>query len=153
MKKVGKICSEHPELKGLRYFHKGKMGRCLKCHIEQVNASRRALTGEKRERYLARMRRSASKHHAFLKRSVMDHYGGKCKKCGIEDIDVLTIDHTANNGHSHRKEIGATREAGAGSIKVYRWLIAHGFPKGFGVLCFNHNIKKHLVWMRRQSKN
>jgi len=66
---------------------------------------------------------------------VFDYYGHKCmwpEDCSITDSDMLQIDHINGNGNEHRKEIG-------NSNKLYQWLIKNNFPKGFRLLCANHN--------------
>jgi hypothetical protein len=69
-----------------------------------------------------------------IKKEVIDNYGGRCACCGIDDIDVLSIDHIYGGGKAHCKEIG-----GGGHI-LYRWLKKNGCPKDkFRVLCMNCN--------------
>lgn len=65
--------------------------------------------------------------------------------CGETDVDMLTIDHTAQDGAEHRREVGMERGRG-GSI-FYQWLKDKDYPDGYRVLCFNHNIK---VWLLHQ---
>lgn len=48
-------------------------------------------------------------------------------------MDVLSIDHTNNNGAEHRKEIGV------GGNTLYQWLKNNHYPGGFRVLCMNCN--------------
>ena len=59
-------------------------------------------------------------------------------RCGITDIDVLTIDHIKGGGSRHKKEIGGL------GYKLYAYLIKENFPKGYQVLCFNCNFKKSV---------
>jgi len=59
-----------------------------------------------------------------------------CDECGIDDIDVLTIDHKNNNGTKHRKEIN--------NNALSNWLIHNNFPEGYRVLCRNCNWKDRL---------
>jgi hypothetical protein len=56
--------------------------------------------------------------------------------CGEPNPKLLTLDHIANNGKEHRKEVGSTY--------VYPWLRSRGFPKGFQVLCQSCNMKKQF---------
>ena len=69
-----------------------------------------------------------------MKKKVFEHYGIKCADCGIEDMDVLSIDHINGGGREHRKKIGR---------KINIWLCRNNFPEGFQTLCFNCNWKKH----------
>ena len=65
-----------------------------------------------------------------------------CRRCGMTDIRVLTIDHVFGNGSDHRKLV-----KGNDSSALYRWLRRHGYPNElrdeFQVLCSNcHLIKE-----------
>lgn len=80
---------------------------------------------------------------------VIEHYSAgamRCKTCGHEDLDVLTIDHINGGGRKHREQIGAY----SSSIALYRWLIRHGFPSGFQILCMNCNFKKYKLEHRQR---
>lgn len=79
------------------------------------------------------MKRQAQK----LKDGVFEHYGKVCTRCGIDDVDVLTVDHTDQNGANHRNEKGVRYRG----IHLYRWLRQNDYPDGFRVLCFNCNVK------------
>lgn len=69
------------------------------------------------------------------KQAIIDAYGGKCQCCGESTFEFLTIDHTENDGKSHRAVIGKGQ--------LYTWLIRMGFPKeGFQLLCMNCNFAK-----------
>lgn len=82
-----------------------------------------------------------------LREDTFSHYGKKCSVCGIDDSDVLTIDHTAQDGAKHRKELAERKGATSTSrgrysgYKFYQWLRTNGYPQGFRTLCFNCNIK------------
>ncbi len=140
---TGKVCKKHPELGGERYRANR---RCVACHKEAAKAK------AKRDYHDDPVKREAAKAkareaHAYLKRRCVDHYGGHCAECAESDIDVLSIDHENGDGAAHRAEILKGRAGG--SNRMYRWLIANGFPAGFRVLCFNHNMKAHLTKMRK----
>jgi hypothetical protein len=66
-----------------------------------------------------------------LRKQVMDAYGAKCKCCGEEHDEFLTIDHIGGDGAKHRKET---------NNEVYAWLRRNGYPEGFQVLCMNCNF-------------
>lgn len=70
------------------------------------------------------------------KNLVFDHYGRICKCCGEFHEEFLTMDHVNNDGAKHRKEIGKE------TIILYKWLVAHNFPKEFQPLCWNCNTSK-----------
>jgi len=61
--------------------------------------------------------------------------------CDYSDVRALELDHINNDGAEHRKQLGSKNFGGR---KMYSWLIKHDFPKGFQVLCCNHNkIKEY----------
>lgn len=90
------------------------------------------------------------KHHASWRRCIEDdkkvvieHYGGVCSCCGESRWELLTIDHTFNDGAEHRKEIfGKYKSQKFAGHKFYHWLIQNDFPPGFQVLCHNCNSAK-----------
>lgn len=84
-----------------------------------------------------------------VKLKVLTHYSkGKLvcnhKNCKINDIDMLSLDHLNDDGSTHRKKIVSN---GTG-IFIYEWAIRNNYPKIFQVLCYNHNMKKHLLQLR-----
>lgn len=76
--------------------------------------------------------------HKALITQVIKHYGGKCACCGEKELLFLTLDHIDGQGAKHRKQFGGRY----GGRKVYQWIIAQKYPKGFQVLCFNCNCGK-----------
>jgi predicted nucleic-acid-binding Zn-ribbon protein len=128
-KYFGKLCKDHLELNGLRYTQGSN---CVKCQRH------RSLE----ELQVTKIRRKVTRQ--AIKVKVFKHYGGKCLKCGATDLDILTIDHTNQNGALHRKSLGSL------GLKIYIWLLKNKFPKGFRVLCFNCNIKAFRVYKRKQ---
>lgn len=84
-------------------------------------------------------RKNALSYYYRLQDAAIHAYGGyQCNWCGIEEPLVLCIDHIANNGSEHRKELGTT-----GGAKLYKWLQANDYPDGFQVLCMNCNHAKY----------
>ena len=78
-----------------------------------------------------------------LKIRAMYHYSNGelcCARCGINDIDVLCIDHINGGGNKLRAQL----RYGMGKA-FYRWLRQNDFPEGYQVLCFNCNMKKQLT--------
>ena len=63
----------------------------------------------------------------------------RCLRCGVNDIDVLTIDHINGGGNEHRRQL----RVGSGTHFFY-WLRRNNYPSGFQVLCWNCNVKKRL---------
>lgn len=108
MSYIGKICDKHPEMGGKRL---NRTGRCVECHRETNRAG-------------------ARKRHEDLKVEIITHYGGKCQRCGEDDIDVLTIDHVNQDGSSHRAELGLNVRSGRARCTVI--LKSRGSLAGFG---------------------
>lgn len=89
-------------------------------------------------------------HRRKIKLEVFTHYSkGKpicCEKnCNVDDIDMLALDHTNDDGASHRKKIGVKN-----GVFIYEWTKKNNYPKIFQVMCWNHNIKKQLNKSKRK---
>lgn len=82
----------------------------------------------------------------MLKKEVFDVYGDAvCVKCGIDNFDVLTIDHINGGGVQHAKKFGS---------KLYEWLKRNNYPSGFRVLCRNCNdADGYLRHFKPESQN
>lgn len=68
---------------------------------------------------------------------VFSHYSGgtpKCECCDSKYLPHLTIDHIAQDGAKHRKELKES-----GSRFTWKWLKDNNYPEGFRVLCMNCN--------------
>jgi len=75
------------------------------------------------------------------KMKVLTYYSNgqlRCVRCGIDDLDVLCIDHIEGGGTKHTAIVGT-------GGKFYSWLISQGFPSGYQVLCHNCNWKKRIM--------
>jgi hypothetical protein len=79
-----------------------------------------------------------------LKKKVIDHYGGKCACCGIDDLIFLTLDHILDDGNIHRDILRGNKKdhRGGGGNKTYKWAVDNSYPPVFQVLCFNCNWAK-----------
>ncbi len=98
---------------------------------------------ENRETILSQQSRKRKQ----IRLQVLSHYSPelKCKCCGENHYEFLTIDHINNDGAEHRKEIGGN---------LYEWLISNNFPEGFQVLCYNCNMcKGHYPNCYHQNNN
>ena len=70
----------------------------------------------------------------YNKRNKIDainHYGGKCNRCGHEKIKSLTIDHINGKGAEHRRQMKLS------GPMFYGWLKKKNYPKEFQCLCMN----------------
>lgn len=127
--------------------------RCKECSKIHAKKHRAAEDPLRREAELAKQREYQRNISAELKKTVLTHYGDcKCSRCGINDIDVLTLDHIDNDGAEHRRSISKSNKRNVGSTTIYRWIVKNGFPPEYDVLCFNCNIKKHLERLRGLSQ-
>jgi hypothetical protein len=57
-----------------------------------------------------------------------------CAICGINDIDVLTMDHINGGGNQHRIKLK--------SAYLPTVLFLNNFPEGYRILCMNCNMKE-----------
>jgi hypothetical protein len=106
---------------------------CSNCNWKKVKmeAEARGINGTYEQRkYYRRQQR--------LKLDVFAHYTTdgkiKCSCCGIEDIDVLCMDHINGDGAEHRRTIGPSY-----AKKTYQWIKLNNYPPGFRILCSNCN--------------
>lgn len=86
-----------------------------------------------------------NKHYAKLRLEVLTYYSNSllcCAHCGLDDLDVLCIDHIDGGGNQHTQKL---RKEGK---LFYRWLKNEGFPDGYQVLCANCNMKKEKERLR-----
>ena len=120
-------------------------------HIENYRATAR--------RYCARNRARISEYAAKLrllnKEAAVNVYTngeGTCRWCGQGDIDVLCLDHIANDGYALRTLPGRYLPDGD---KLVDYLRKNDYPEGIQVLCANCNTKKHVTHTRamRQHRN
>jgi hypothetical protein len=63
--------------------------------------------------------------------------------CGIQDPDMLTLDHINNDGAEDR-----VQGRNCTGVRLYWVLKSEGYPLGFATLCCNHQSKKEM--MRRR---
>lgn len=91
--------------------------------------------GEYYRRNQKEIRRKHIERNTEARIAALETYGGPiCKCCGETEMGFLTIDHTNNNGATHRKKIGR--------VNIYLWLKNNNYPSGFQVLCMQCNFVK-----------
>src|SRR5208282_4341497 len=119
-------------------------------HAERCRASARKWRIANPERGRASWHKSQHK----VKTEVLTRYspGGKlgCSwdSCAVSDIDMLTLDHVANDGNTH---LGVNGKRLAG-LPLYRWVKKRGYPEGFQTMCANHQLKKAIMLAKERRK-
>jgi len=95
--------------------------------------------------YLAGREASRRVHLDWLLRlEMIAAYGGQCScpGCKPEVLPMLlAIDHIANDGADHRRQLGS--KTNAGGARVWRWLRDQGWPDTMQLMCFNCNDGRH----------
>lgn len=109
---------------------------------KQWNESHKEYMHQYRVEHLERHKRLSKIRRDEQKVRVLSHYSTSntpnCAKCGIDDIDVLTIDHINGGGSKQRRQIKAVNS-------IYYWLDKNKLPDGYQVLCANCNQKKRII--------
>jgi hypothetical protein len=161
--KGGKCLRGHD---GLRY----KSGTCVQCASEKAKqrnidkrdelkkyhaqwyAKNKEKVKENVRRYVERnkdkVRGNRQAYVYMVKMEVLSHYSGgsmSCKHCGINDVEVLCLDHINDDGKIHRKH-GSQR-----GKNMYIYARHKGFIDGLQVLCYNCNMKKEIERKRRSA--
>lgn len=124
--------------------------------VEQRRASCRAYYWQHREHLLEQARNYREQNRRQInaksrarthrrKLEVFLYYSNgtmECNYCGIDDVDMLCIDHIEGGGYQQKQRIP--------SPTFYRWLQKQNYPKGYQVLCFNCNFKKRITELRER---
>lgn len=112
--------------------------RCIECVNDAAKLYAKSPTGKrvyKTYRSLtkvkAAVRLSTRKATIRLREELFHGYGTRCQCCGESNPVFLTLDHIHNDGYVERK-IRHTH-------KIWRAVIAAGFPKDYRLLCYNCN--------------
>lgn len=117
--------------------------------IQAVRAReyRRGLSAEQRANVKINLRR---RNRALRSEAFLAYGGAVCVCCGEADHEVLSLDHTDNDGKAHR-----STGCGKGSA-FYTWLKARNWPQSprLQVLCWNCNWAKknnggEMPWRRK----
>ena len=93
-----------------------------------------------------------TKSRTLIKIEVLTHYspnGVLCCSwggCLIDDLDMLVLDHVADDGAQERRK---APNSGKGH-ELYRKLRNESYPLGYQTLCCNHNNKKELLRVRHK---
>ena len=68
-----------------------------------------------------------------MKLTVLEAYGMKCMRCGVDNPDLLCIDHINGGGNEHRRKLNNRGDG------VYKEIIKNNFPPEYRLLCWNCN--------------
>ena len=118
-----------------KYYKKNKVLICKK-----------QLLQDNKNRHKIRMRQNAKwELNKIAVINVLTDGEGTCRWCKQGDIDVLCIDHIADDGIKHKNKDGRS------GVNLYKWIIRNTYPSGFQVLCANCNLKKEIL-KRRQNR-
>lgn len=71
------------------------------------------------------------------RRQVIEAYGGKCIRCGIDEWRLLVLDHVNDDGYKLRGKAHPQ-----GGVTFMNWLIEQGYPDIVQLLCHNCNALK-----------
>jgi len=82
------------------------------------------------------------RNRAKYRKIILDHYGHKCACCGEEHENFLIIDHVNGGGSKEFHAFTST-------IAYYKWIINHGFPDSYQILCANCNMAKGPLKQRK----
>lgn len=92
-------------------------------------------TANWRKNHYQRALRKQRECNQKLKYAAYAAYGGfECACCGETTEAFLSIDHIANDGAEHRRQVDRR--------KIYKWMARNDYPNGFQVLCMNCNFGK-----------
>jgi len=74
-----------------------------------------------------------------LRKLANEAYGGKCCCCGESTPEFLHLDHVADDGAEHRRELSNSK---GGSIHTLRWARNNNWPDRLQLLCHNCGMAK-----------
>ncbi len=103
-----------------------------KKHAEYFQRNKKEIEAKRKTQYME------------LKIKALTHYSGgdypHCVKCGIDDVDVLCLDHINGGGTKERRQTNRK--------DIHRILYSKNYPDGFQTLCANCNLKKEMIIRR-----
>ena len=109
MKKWSRKYNKCKNCKTLNIRHKG-LGLCVQCWeklIRNKTPKRKQWQKEYRGKNMERIRKNNDRYNHNVRHKVVDSLGGKCKRCGFEDIRALQIDHINGGGYQEIKKNSA----------------------------------------------
>lgn len=80
----------------------------------------------------SKIKATAKRYHEKIRNTVLQHYGNVCACCQESRREFLAIDHVNGGGTQMRKVHGT-------AAQFLKYVIDHGFPLDFRILCHNCN--------------
>lgn len=124
--------------------------RCAKCHEKHLEyqkthkekaldaglcrtccKAKQVVDSTQCEECLALARERGVKQYQIWRLACIEAYGGECSCCGKTNPKYLQLDHIANDGAAHRKELVKQGRGG----NTYKWAFKNGFPPILQLLC------------------
>jgi 5-methylcytosine-specific restriction endonuclease McrA len=127
--------------KPLEDFHRDKRlkeGRRFDC-----KACKKEKWATYREANRERLRESRRAWRVSLFAETVTTYNNECARCGESDLEVLTVDHVAEDGASHRAELGRGE-----TLTLLVWAKRNGWPDRLQILCANCHLRKSRAALR-----
>jgi len=113
-------------------------------HLDEINEHQRKYRAEnkgKRSKYLKIYRlEHKDTRRADARLEIIVMLGGKCTRCGFDDVRALQVDHVNGNGNKQRKRLG-------NSIYMIMLEDIKNGSQEYQILCANCN------WIKRYEKN
>lgn len=107
MKKWSRKHNECQNCGSAKKKHKGN-GLCVSCWEKLVrNKTSKRKKWQKKYRTLNadKIRKNNNKYDNIKRKEIIELLGGKCKRCGFDDIRALQIDHVNGGGYKEMKSI------------------------------------------------
>lgn len=129
-------CGACQQLKPRNSFYACNLRMCKACvRAKQKTYKLTDKTKLKRAKW-AKLRRAkwARLNHQKIKLKVFMHYSNgdpKCACCGEKRLEFLCLDHINGGGMKHRKTFSGS---------IHFWIVKHGYPPGYRVMCHNCNM-------------
>ena len=127
--------------------HKGNgfCGKCWERLVRNKTAKRKQWQKRYRENNMDRIRKNNDNSNHKKRKEVVDLLGGKCKRCGFDDMRALQIDHIKGGGYKEIKNIHSRER-----IRLVKESIKNNENK-YQLLCANCNwIKRYEDKQKRE---
>jgi hypothetical protein len=109
-------------------------------NLKRKNQLKKALLKYNKSKHGSLIRKQYTLSVKILVLQVYSKGTMRCKKCGFDNLNALSIDHIKGGGSRHRKKLNTS------GIGFYRWLRDNKYPSGFQVLCMN------CQWLKRMGE-